>query len=414
VFRYKGREIDVESLSLALNVRAVVTGRVVKHGDMLNIQAELVDAETESQLWGDQYRRSLSDMFSVQEDISWQISEALRVRLTGEQKRRLKKPRAPHPKAYEAYLRGRHHWNKWTGDGFRKAIECFDQAIEQDPAYALAYSGLGDTYGAMSYYGYLPPDVAMPRARAAALKALELDDSLAEPHTTIGLHHLFFERNWAAAGASFRRAIELNPRYPQAHLFYGVFLLSQGKQDEALAVARRAQELDPLSSLLQTGVAWILMFSRRYDEALRQLKQVLDLDPAFAEANSVLVNLYDDIGEHQKAARTLETMMSYFALRLTGASELTAALEEGGPPAYWRKRIELLQRLADTTYVIPYAFAALYARSGDTDRAFEWLDRMIDANGGQAVFLKVDPGLDRLRADPRFSDLLRRAGFDRL
>jgi TolB-like protein len=232
VFRYKGHHPDLKAVGLALNVRALLMGRVLRHGDVLNVQAELVDVATESQLWGDQYRQNVTDAFAIQEQIAWQISEALRIRLTAEEKRRLAKPRVVDGLAYQDYLRGRFHWNKWTEDDFRKAAEFFESAIARDPGYALAYSGLGDTYGAMAYYGFVPPRAAMPRSHAAAARALELDARLAEPHTTMALYHLFYEWDWPAAEREFRRALDLNPKYPIAVSFYGLYLATLGRYDE--------------------------------------------------------------------------------------------------------------------------------------------------------------------------------------
>jgi serine/threonine protein kinase/Tfp pilus assembly protein PilF len=411
VFRYVGRHEDLKSTGLALNVRSLVTGRIVQRGDTLNIQVELVDVASESQLWGDRYRRQVTDIFSLQEEIAWQISEALRVRLSGEQKKRLKRRPTRSADAYHEYLRGRYHWNKWTPADFRKAVEHFERAIEKDPQYALAYSGLSDAYGAMGYYGYLSPQVAMPRAKAAALRALQLDEGLAEAHCTMALSCMFYDRDWPAAERELMRAIEINPRLATAHSFYGLYLSADGRPDAAIAEAKRGEELDPLSPLMQLGVAWAYHFAHDEERALQQVRRMLEIDPQFAEGNMLLAYIEEQRGRFPKAAAALETA----ALGLGAPRDLFAPLHEaarsGQESAYWEARLEIMTRLAAHGYVPPYAFAYIHTRMGRTDEAIAWLERTLEERGGHIVFLKTEPAFDPLRADPRFQAILAKAGL---
>ncbi len=293
VFRYKGLQADPATIGLALNVRTILTGRVVQQGDVLDIQAELVDTATKSQLWGERFRRTLSDVLVVQEEIAWQISEALRLKLTGAQKKTLRKRPTATADAYQEYLRGRHHFHNWTPDGFGKAIEHFERAMTHDPNYALAYAGLGNTFGAMSYHGYMSPADGFPRARAAALRALELDARLADAHVTLGLERLFYKWDWPAAEAALRRALEIDPDLAIAHGIHSIFLSTVGRYDEALEAARRARALDPLSPFINMCVPWAYHFAGRYEDSVRESLGVLALKPGLEEAGSIAIMGYE-------------------------------------------------------------------------------------------------------------------------
>ena len=411
VFRYKERDLDVRSLGLSLNVELLVTGRVTQQGHELNVQVELVDVPTESQVWGEQFRCPISELLAVQEQIAWQISEALRIRLTGEQKKRLRARPTRDDEAYREYLRGRHAWAQWTPEGFKRAIGHFERAISRDPAYALAYSGLSDTLGAMSYYGFVPPAIGMPRSEAAARRALELDDKLAEAHTTAGQARLFFHRDWTGAEAAFKRAIALNPRHAPAHTFYALLLMALGRFDEATAAATRGRDLDPLSPVMQMGLIWIAYFARRYGEVVDATRELILVSPNFAEAATVLLLAYERLGQLDRAVEALRSAAKCFKLPDTGVARLQRALDEGGPRAYWRMRLELLTEVAASDYVTPFAFASVHTQVGNLDAAFEALDRLLEERAGQAVFLGIDPALDPLRQDARFERLLRRVGL---
>ena len=408
VFRYKGRADDLASVGLALNVRTIVTGRVARRGGRLNIQAELVDVVSDAQLWGDQYLREGSDLASLQQEISFQISEGLRLRLTPEERKRLAKPATASPEAYQHYLRGKYYWNKWTPEFFKRAIECFEQAIAIDPQFALAWSGLGDAYGTLGYYGGLPTQAAMAKARPAALRALELDDKLAEAHVTMAFAHLFADWSWADAEREFRTAIRLNPRHAQAHAFYGLFSVAAGDTEEGIARALRGRDLDPLSTLTNINVGWAYMFARRYDAAIEALLHTLDLDPSFQQAQGTLCGAYMFAGQFDRAARLLAEHNCFWGGPLPGAQVLPDVLAREGVQAYLHKQLELMAAAGGDCIYPTIALAVTHAMAGDTNDALTILERIVDERSGPSVFLSVEPAFDKLRQEPRFEALLAR------
>ena len=331
VFRYKGLQADPATVGLALNARTILTGHVTQHDDLLVIQAELVDTVTESQLWGEQFRQRVDAVMAVQEEIAWRISEALRLKLTAKQKTRLRKRQTVNPEAYQEYLRGRHHWNAWRPDSFRRALEHFSRAIELDPAYALAYAGLGDAYGAMSYYGYIAPQDGFPRARAAAERAIALVPDIADAHVPIGLERLFWARDWPNALREMERAIELNPKLAIARSFYALVLATCGRFDEALAEARRAIELDPLSSVVNMTVAWVQHFSGNHHEALKEALRTRALAPNFDEAGNVILSSYESLGQFEEAARVASEQPCWGSRSTVRSSSPRTARAGDGP-----------------------------------------------------------------------------------
>ncbi len=409
VFRYRDPDVDLKSAGLAMNVRTVVTGRVVHQAEMLNVQAELVDVVRESQIWGDQFRYPMSEIFAVQEQIAWQISEALRIRLTGEEKKRLKRRATGNTEAYQEYMRGRHQWGKWTPEGFQNAVGHFERAIEIDPLYAQAYSGLGDVYGAMAYYGFLPPQIGMPRAEAAAFRALELDPNLAEAHVTVGMVQMLHRWKWDDAERAMRRAIELNPRYAQAHVFYGLLLIAFGRLDESLEHAKRAAQIDPLAPMAQVGLAWVLYFCRRYAESLEQLRLVLQTYPGWAEAYTMIALNLERLGQYDRASAAWQNAAGGFGVSSDEAASYAAP--NASAREYFEMRLHQLEAAAQSRYVPPYYFSGLYAELGQLDEAFAWLDKALDEHAGQAVFLHADPIADPLRADPRYEQAIARLGL---
>lgn len=408
VFRYKGLQADPATVGLALNARTILTGHVTQHDDLLVIQAELVDTVTESQLWGEQFRQRVDDVMAVQEEIAWRISEALRLKLTPKQKTRLRKRQTVNPEAYQEYLRGRHHWNAWRPDGFRRALEHFGRAIELDPAYALAYAGLGDAYSAMSYYGYVAPQDGFPRARAAAERAIALDPEIPDAHVSIALERLFWGRDWPGALREMKRAIELNPKLAIARSFHGLVLVTCGRFDEALAEARLAIELDPLSSVVNMGVAWVHHFSGNHQAAAEEALRTRELAPNFEEAGNVLLSSYEALGRYEDAAR-IASEQPCWSLPLDG-SQLLAAYREGGREGYWRKRLELMEAV-DGPPPVFFAYAIVHCELGNPDRAIDYLERMVDAHVGGVVFIGVDPTLVSLKGNPRYDAVVKRAGL---
>jgi TolB-like protein/tetratricopeptide (TPR) repeat protein len=410
VFRYKGREVDVQSTGLALNAGTLVTGRVVQHGDMLNIQVDMIDVATESQVWGDRYRHPAADIFTVQEEIAWQISEALRIRLTGAQKQRLRRRPTQSGAAYHSYLRGRYHWHKWTGDDFRKAVAAFEEAIDEDPEYALAYAGLSDAFGAMGYYGHLEASVAMPRAIAAARRALEIDPKLGEAHATMGMGAFFYEWDWQKAEASFRRGVELSPRYSIGHALLALFLCAMRRYDEAFTHARTAVELDPLSPFIQATQIWVHHFAGHFEEALRHARMLLDMEPNFQEARLQSVGLLERLGRFERAAEALDEAGPGIACLGPGGTGAVEAFKQGGVAGYWQYRIEMLRQMRNPG-APDLAFAVAYAQAGNLPAALEHAERMVTSHAPHAVFMAVESFLAPLRGEPRFQQLVRQIGL---
>ena len=408
VFRFKGRADDLASVGLALNVRTIVTGRVARRGGRLNVQAELVDVVNEAQLWGDQYLRDGTDLPSLQQEISFQISEGLRLRLTPEEKKRLAKTPTENSDAYEQYLRGRYYWNKFTPDGFKRSAECFERAIALDPKYALAWAGLGDAYGTMGYYGLVPTQEAMSNARAAALKALDLDPELPEAHMTMALTHVFADWNWEAAEREFRCAIRLNPRHARSLLFYGLFAVAAGEVEDGLARARRARDLDPLSSVTNIGVAWAYMFAHDYDAAIVALRQTLDLEPMFRQAQGALCAAYTFAGQYDQAARLLAEHRHVWGIPVPGTEVLPGVLEREGKDGFLRTQLALMEAAGGEATYPAIAMVVAHILAGNREEALTRLERIVDQRNGQSVFLSVEPSLDSLRDEPRFQALLGR------
>jgi serine/threonine protein kinase len=410
VFRYRGLQADPATVGAALNVRSILTGRITRHGDVLNIQAELVDTTSESQLWGDQFRQHTSDLMTVQEEIAWQISEALRLKLTTAQKKQLRKRSTVNPEAYQAYLRGRHHWNQWTPDGFRRALDEFQRAIALDPLYAVAYAGLGDTYGAMAYYGYVDPRAGFAQSHAAADRALQLDAALPEAHVTLALGHLFAEWNWAAAEAALKQALALNPKHAGAHAVYALYLSTAGRFSESLAEARAARDLDPLSIFNNIGVAWAHHFAGRHREAIHEALRIRDLVPGLEEAGNVLMGSYELLGRFEDAAQ-LATEQRCWGLTLDGTT-LRDAFRASGAEGYWRARLALMREALTgvTAPAVNFGLAITHLHLGETDPAIDALEAMVEAHVGGSVFIGVDPTLRTLRGNPRYDEIVRRVG----
>jgi tetratricopeptide (TPR) repeat protein len=409
VFRYKGREVDAAEVRRDLNVRAVMMGRVLQIGDNLVIKTELVDTSDGSQLWGEQYRRKAADIFEVQEEISKEISEKLRIRLTGEEKKLLVKRYTDNTEAYRLYLKGRYCLSKATHEALNNALKHFRQAIDVDPDYALAYAGLADAYYALSS-NHLPANEAMPKARAAAEQALKFDDELAEAHASLGLVKAFYEWDWAGAEKEYRRAIELNPGYASAHHWYGWYLALTGRLNEAIAEVKQASELDPLSLEINSDLGLSFFFARQYERAIEQFEKALEMDP-----NSVWTRFFMGWAREQKGDYA-EAIAEYErAARLEDAPLIMAAVGHthvmAGRPEEAQAVLAEMTELASRRHVSSYHFAILNAALGRRDEAFDWLEKSYAAREEALVWLKVDPRLDRLRTDPRLIELQRRVGL---
>jgi len=411
VFRYKGRQIDPQAVGHELSVRAVLTGRIMQSGGSLRIGTELVDVATGSQLWGAQYDRKPGDIFVIQDEISNEISGKLRLKLTRAEKKRLTKHQTDDAEAYRLYLKGRHHWNRWTEDGFYKAIEYFQQAVEKDPGYALAYTGLADSYVLLGWNSYLPPKDAFPQSKMAAMRALRLDPDLGEAHTPLAAVLWLHDWQWQEAQTEFERSLALNPAHPTASHWYAEYLMTMGRQVEAIARIKNSQELDPLSLIISVAIGRDFYLARRYDDALEQLRRTVELDPNYPVTYWVLGLLLRKMGRYELAIAEGEK-----GVKLSGGSPMmNAALAQTLATAGKRKKaIQILDDLINLTkqkYVAPYFFAGIHIGLGEDDRAIEYLEKSYEEHSHWLIYLHLDPSMDALRPDPRFQDLSRRVGL---
>lgn len=413
VFRYKGRQTDISMVGRDLSVQAVIIGRVAKHDDLLSISVELVDARDDSHMWGAQYIRRPSDIFTMQEKIAREITEKLRLKLTDQEQQRLTRRLTENAEAYQFYLKGRYYFNKLTIDGVQKGVEHFKQAIEKDPRYAMAYVGLGDCYN----YWAKPIE-----AKQAMVKALELDETLGEAHASLGFFKFIYDWDFAGAEIEFERALELNPNYAEVHHWSAIYFANMGRHAEAVPEAQRAVELDPLSLLMNMTPALTAYLARDYERAAAELLKVIEMDPNFPAAHSVLGNAYLQQGLYEKAMteyqKVLELSKGVAVVEMAMKAIIAHAYARSGKRS---KTIKLLEELtqahndsdqsAAPIKVSPHSIAEIHAALGEPDQAFDWLNKAYDQHDMQMVSLKVNPTLDNLRDDPRFADLLRRMGL---
>ncbi|HEX8720466.1 MAG TPA: tetratricopeptide repeat protein [Pyrinomonadaceae bacterium] len=407
MFRFKGKDADLQAVGKQLGVDTVLTGKVVQVGESLNVQAELVNVSDGSQLWGERYTRKTSDLLAVQEDIAREIVGTLRLKLSGEQREQVTKRYTDNAEAYQLYLKGRFYWNKRTGEGFNEAIDYFRQAIEKDPNYALAYAGLADCY-------VLRPgrqNQELSKAKEAAAHALAIDPKLAEAHTSLAFAKTLSDRDWDGARAEFEEAIRLNPKYATAHQWHAILLSVLGKPDEALAEINRAIELDPLSLIINTDKGRILYYARRYDEAVGQLQDTLKMDADFGMAHNILGWCYAEKGMYDQAVAEMRKSME-LGVSLGGAlGRIGYTYARAGKRDEAQKVLAQLEQRSEQSYISPYTLATIYAALGERDKAFSLLQKAVDEGAAGQSFMKVDPVFENLHPDPRFADLLRRIGF---
>ncbi len=412
VFRYKGLATDPQKIGHDLHVRAILTGRLIQTGDELMISVNLEDVENSRQIWGEQYNRKLSNLVSVQQEIAGDIYGRLRPRLAGEEGKLLVKRPTEDAEAYQLYLQGLFYWNKWTQADFKKAADYFTQAVQKDQHYALSYAGLADTYSLLGDAGYLPPSEAWPKAKTAAMQALDIDDSLAEAHTSLGLVKEHFEWDWSGAEREFKRAIELNPNLATAHHWYGDYLANMGRFDEGIAQTKKALELDPLSLIINTTMGWQFYLAGQNENAVEQLRKVLDIDPKFSPARRILEEVYAHMGKQKEAVAEREK-----ALSLSGGPELAASIEEdftkSGYKGVLQSWLEGLTELSKHSYVSSYSIAESYMRMGEKQKAFEWLEKAYEEHDSGLVSLAVEPMFESIRPDPRFKEIVRRMKLSR-
>jgi len=411
VFRYKGYDFDPQEAGRALNVRAVLTGRIVQRGDTLIIRTELVDVANESQLWGEQYSRKFADILAVQEEIAREISQKLQLRLTGEEKKRLTKRYTENSRAYQTYLKGRYCWNRRTEESLKKGIDYFQQSIREDPNYALAYVGLADSYNLLGWYSVLPSKEVFPKAKEAALKALEIDNSLPQAHASMAYAMLLYDWDYLAAEGEFKRAIQLSPGYGTARHWYAELLIATGRTEEAIAEATRALETDLLSLIINALVGWVFYHARQYDQAIEHHRETLEMDADFVPSHLFLGQAFEQMGRFGEAIAEFQK-----AIHLSGGSTQTvAALGHAYAVSGNRdgaiRILEELEQLSKQRYVTPLDIAFVYAGLNQKDQAIEWLEKAYEERSCNLVYIKIDPRLDPLHSDPRFQDLLRRMNF---
>lgn len=408
VFKYKGKDVDPVEVARVLNVQAIVTGRVIQLGDQLQVSAELVDVRDKTQLWGEQYKRKASDLLNVQTEISQQIAEKLRLRLTNAEQQHLVKGAVANPQAYDLLLKARFFSSKASSENIRRAIEYCNQAIAIDPNYASAYAELAAAYRLLAVNSFVDPKEATPKAEAAVRKALELDDNLAEAHTELaGIKLNVWD--WAGAEREFRRAIELNPNLVLAYNGYAHYLGAVGRHEEAIAAIKRARELDPLRINVNANVGYRYYFARQYDQAINELKNTLEMDPNSSYTHALLGYAYAAKGEFDKAIEEYKTLLQLEGSTTSGQCYLGYALAKAGR----RTEAEAILKELKTTkeYVSPGELAVLYAGLGDKEGALASLEKAYADHDLQMLFLKEDPHYDSLRSEPRFEELMRKVGL---
>lgn len=408
-FRFKGKDIDPQQVGRELNVRAVLMGKVRQVGDTLNIQVDLVDASTGAQLWGEEYERPVSDALSIKQAIAREVTEKLRLRLSGSERQQLAKRDSTNPEAYQFYLRGRYYWNKRTAEGIRKAIAEFQQAIDRDPTYALAYAGLADCYLILEQYAGVSASETLPKARAAAEQALRIDDSLSEAHTSMGFYYSQ-SWQWEESEKEFKRAISLNPNYPTARQWYQSYLRARGRFDEALAEIKRARAIDPLSPILGVNLATVYLRMGDLAAAEEEAKRLVELDPKFPLAYAPLGKLYVKQRKYPEAVAAFEQDVkadrTAFALSGLGYAYAVAGRRDEARAVLKELEDKYQRRESLGQYV-----ALVYAGFGDLDQAFAWLEKDLRARSGLLDYVITDPLFDSIRGDSRYAALLRRMGL---
>ena len=411
VFRYKGKEVDAQTVGRDLGTRAVAMGHAALVGDKLIVGVELVDARDGSQMWGEKYNRKFADIFAIQEEISNEIIEKLQLKLGKKEKGRFVNRETGNSDAYQLYLKGRYHWLRREGDDLYKALEYFESASKRDPDYALAYAGVADCYAMLAFSNLLPPTEAIPKAKAAVSRALELDAGLGEAFATLGWMRLVFDWDWQGSENAFTRALELAPKYPMAHYWYAHLLLATGKKSEAMEVMQRAVAFDPASPLLNATLAWFYYLTRNYGDALTHLGKTLGLDPAFPRTHWVFGQVYEQIGRFEEAIASFQKARTLSMGNQTYLVCLGHAYAVAGKNTEARDVLRQLEALSKQRYVSSYDVAEIYVGLGEIDEAFRWLDKSVEERPKFLVDLNIRPNLDPLRGDPRFEKLVQRVGL---
>jgi non-specific serine/threonine protein kinase len=411
VFRYRGRLTDLAAVGRELDVARVLVGHLTRRGDLLKLQVELIDPARDTQLWGQQYTRALTDIFALQDELARDVTTALRVRLSPPARQRLTQRHCCDSDAYQDYLRGRHHLARYSPEGFQKAIGCFEAAIARDPGYAAAHAELGDAIGTARFFGYIMPDDGETRARAAIVRALEIDPQSPEAHAARGKMALFFERDFATAASAFQEALRLKPEYPECRMFSAYLQLVLGHGDRALEEARAAVDMAPLEPLLNAGLAMLYLLGGHSEAAIVQARRTISLEPGFLLAHNALVFANMELGRLDEAIDWFAPVALAVGLTTDASDRLREALRSDGAPGFSREWLRLLEETAARRYVPPHLFLYAQAKLGNHDQALVWAERCAAINAGMLIFLGVDPCIRDLRRDPRFVALLERLGL---
>ena len=407
VARYKDSRLAANQIGRELHADYLLQGSVRRASDRVRITVQLIQVRDQTDLWAESYDRELKDLLTLQDSVARIIAKQIHVTLTPGQQTRLPAQAGLDPEAYEAYLKGRYYWNKRTGDGLQKALIYFQQAINKDPTYGAAYSGLADCNSGLAWHGLKSPAEALPKANAAALKAIEIEPQSAEAHASLGLV-LTHRWDWAGAEAEFKHALRLDPRYANAHHWYGDYLSIMGRHDEALLEARRALELDPLNLMIGTWVGRRYYLARKYELAIEQGRNTVELDASFAAAHLLLGENYVQEGLHEQGLTELRTAASLSGNSPLYLAQVAVAHASAGRKTEAFQIVAELQTISSTRYVSPYGLAQIYSALSDKEQTFKWLQIAYDDRAVWMSYLAVDPVLDNYRSDQRFQDLLRR------
>ncbi len=408
---YRGSSKPLPEIARQLNADAVVDGSVLRSGKRVRINVELIQTASDTRLWGGSYDRDLKDIFTLQAEVAQKIAGEIRATLTLPDRVRLARRHTPDPNAYLAYSKGRFFWNRRTEADLKRAIRYFQQAIEKDPNYALAYDGLADCWLPLGWYAYMAPSETFPYAKVAARKALALDDSLAEAHTSLAFVTLYYDRDWTDAEREFRRAIELNPNYANGRHWYAEFLSLVGRHEEAIDESERARELDPLSNIINTWVGSRYFFARQYDKAIEQYRNAAEMDPGFVPVHLVLGHALEQKHMYQEAITELEKAVSLSGGSPVYVASLAHAYGVAGKRGHAKKLFEDLRNLSKQRYVSSYDLGLASLGIGETDRVFALLAQAVEERSPRIAFLGVDPRFDGLRNDARFKELMIRIGI---
>jgi TolB-like protein/Tfp pilus assembly protein PilF len=412
-FSFKGKELDVQEIGEKLDVNFLLVGSLQKAETRLRITAELVKVSDGYPLWSEKYEGNMEDFFALQDEISLAIVDSLKVKLLGREKAKLIKRYTENIEAYNLYLKGRFFWNKREREDLEKSIEYFQEAIEKDPTYALAFSGLADAYNILGDNQHVPPSEAFPKAKAAALKALELDNSLAEAHTSLAFILDNYEHDFEKAEKEYQLSIELKPGYATAHHWYAWHLAYLGRHEEAIKEILRARELDPLSPRINANVGYLFYFARKYDRAFEELKKSIELFPEHLANYNITGQVYAKMGRYGEAISSYEHLYELVGVRGDLSTWLAYIYSLSGKRGEAQKKLSNIIEYSKQNFVPPISIARVYVGLGEKEEAFFWLEKGYSQNDARLIYLKIDPTFDPLRSDPRYTQLLRKIELEK-